>query len=107
MTPMPPVTCALSPEDLRARRGELLPGLATRAERIEHVPGGIRLHMPATPDAVASIAHVVDAERHCCRFLCFTITPEPDPGAVTLTVTAPPDAQLLLSRLVARVNEVD
>jgi hypothetical protein len=103
----PPVACALSREDLRIRRGELLPGLATRAERIEYVDGGVRLHMPASTDGVASIARVVDAERHCCRFLSFTITAEPDLGAVTVTVTAPPDAQQLLSELVASSHDVD
>lgn len=105
MTPMPPVACTLSPEDLRTRRSELLPGLAARAERIEHVPGGVRLHMPASSDAVASIARVVDAERQCCRFLGFTIRTEPDLGAITLTVTAPLDSQELLSELVATASD--
>jgi len=107
MTPRPPVACTLSRGDMRARRGELLPGLAARAERIEQVPDGVRLHLPASPDAVASIARVVDLERHCCRFLSFTITAEADLGAITLTVTAPPDAHELLSELVARANDVD
>ena len=39
---------------------------------------------------LASIARAVDAERHCCRFLRFTITVEPDEGPVTLDLTGPP-----------------
>jgi hypothetical protein len=31
----------------------------------------------------------VEAERHCCRFLRFTITVEPDDGPVTLDFTGP------------------
>lgn len=38
---------------------------------------------------VAGIARAVEAERHCCRFLRFTITVEPDDGPLTLDLTGP------------------
>jgi hypothetical protein len=31
----------------------------------------------------------VEAERHCCRFLRFTITVEPDGGPLNLDLTGP------------------
>jgi hypothetical protein len=36
-----------------------------------------------------SIARVVEAERHCCRFLRFIITVEPDQGQFALDLTGP------------------
>ena len=35
------------------------------------------------------IARAVEAERHCCRFLRFGITVEPDGGPVFLELTGP------------------
>ncbi|HUE89399.1 MAG TPA: hypothetical protein VMO26_25245 [Vicinamibacterales bacterium] len=106
MRPPAPIACTLSPDDRRARRDDLIPGLAARAESIEHTPGGVRLRMPPSPDALVAITRVVDAERHCCRFLSFTITIEPDFGPITLTITAPPEAQELLAAFVTR-SDVD
>ena len=45
------------------------------------------------------VARVVDAERACCRFLRFTITVEPDDGAITLEVTGPPGTGDFLAAL--------
>ena len=99
MTTKPPIACTLTPDELRARRDGLLPGLAERALSREPVDGGIRLQFVHTPDIVRSIARVVDAERHCCRFLQFSITTEVDAGPVALTITGPPEAQDVISDL--------
>jgi hypothetical protein len=96
MTAKPPIACTLTPEELRARREGLLPGLAERAVSIAPVDGGVRLTFTPGPDVVATIARVVDAERQCCRFLRFAITIEPDPGPISLTITAPPEGQEIL-----------
>ena len=40
-------------------------------------------------ETIALIAQAVDAERHCCRFLRFGITVEPDGGPVFLDLTGP------------------
>jgi len=97
----PPLACSLSRDQLRARRADLLPGLVARAQRVEQIPGGVRLHLPSAPDALTTVARVVEAERQCCRFLSFTIVAEPDLGPVTLSVTAPPEAHGLIRDLVA------
>lgn len=100
MTTKLPIACTLSPEDLRARRNELLPGLADRAVAHERVDGGIRLQFSSAPDILTTLARAVDAERQCCRFLGFAIAMEPNLGPITLTVTAPPEAQELLADLI-------
>jgi hypothetical protein len=102
MTQTPLIACTLSPEELLTRRKNLLPGLAAQAEQITSIPNGVELRMPSSPDSVTAIARVVDAERGCCRFLGFAITVEPNLGPITLTITAPPEAQALLAGLVAR-----
>ena len=100
MNPQLPIACTLSPEDLRARRGDLLPGLAERVVATERVDGGIRLQFAAEPDIVSTIAKVVEAERQCCAFLRFEISVPPAAGPVALTIIAPPEAQGVLEELI-------
>ncbi len=95
-----PVACTLSQEELRERRGELLPGLAQQASGRQLVEHGVRLRFAPAPGIVGTIARVVDSERLCCAFLRFEISVEPDGGAVTLTVSGPPEAQPLLAELI-------
>ena len=76
-----PIVCTLIPDALRARREGLLSDLVRRAERREELPEGLRLRFAATGDTLAAVARTVDAERHCCRFLRFNITVEPDGGS--------------------------
>jgi hypothetical protein len=95
-----PIGCTLSPDELRDRRGELLPGLAERAVDRQLVDDGIRLRFAPSPDLVSAIARVVDSERQCCAFLRFDISVEPAGGPVTLTVSGPPEAQPLLAELI-------
>jgi hypothetical protein len=97
-----PIACTLSPDELRARRDDLLPGLAARAAQVIPILGGIQLHIASSPDAMETIGRVIDAERRCCRFLAFAVSAEPDLGPIIVTVTAPPDAQALLTDLVAK-----
>jgi hypothetical protein len=99
MTEKPPIACTLSPDELRARGHELLPGLAAAAERIDYVGGGIRLQF-APSTSLATIARVIEAERHCCKFLAFALTADANDGPVALTVTAPAEAEDLLRDLV-------
>jgi len=82
-----PVACTLTPEALRARRAGLLSDLVRRAEGREDLPEGLRLRFAPTGETLATIARAVEAERHCCRFLRFGITVEPDGGPVFLKLT--------------------
>jgi hypothetical protein len=89
------------PEALRARRDGLLADLLRRAESQELAGDGVRLRFAAAAGTLPAIAEVVDAERHCCRFLRFTLTVEPDEGPIVLELTGPPGTRQFLDALLA------
>jgi hypothetical protein len=84
-----PIVCTLTPDALRARRAGLLSDLLQRAEGREDISEGLRLRFAPTGETLATIARAVEAERHCCRFLRFGITVEPDGGPIVLELTGP------------------
>jgi hypothetical protein len=86
---LPPIACSLTPDAIRARQAELLPGLFRIAVSTETVPNGVRLLFNASTEAIQAIASTIDAERQCCRFLRFELTVEPDAGPIRLTLTGP------------------
>ena len=95
-----PIACSLTPEAVRARKADLLPGLVQRAEASEPLLNGLRLRFPASGDALQAIASTIDAERQCCRFLRFDVTIEPNAGPVWLTLTGPAGTAEFLDALV-------
>ena len=96
----PPIACTLTPEALRTRREGLLMDLVQRAERRDDLPDGLRLEFAPSADTIALIARVVEAERHCCRFLRFAIMVEPDGGPVFLDLSGPPGTRDFVSALI-------
>ena len=83
------IVCTLSPDALSARRQGLLSQLLLHAEGRELLPDGLRLRFGSSGETLTSIAKAVEAERHCCRFLRFTLIVEPDEGPFTLDLTGP------------------
>ena len=79
----------LTPDALRARREGLLSDLMRQAEGHDDLPYGLRLGFAATGDRLSTITRAVEVERHCCRFLRFGITVEPDGGPIFLELTWP------------------
>lgn len=96
-----PVACTLTPADLAVRRGGLLPGLVSRASESRPVEGGLSWRFASEPGMLADLAAVIEAERHCCRFLRFALTIEPGDGPVTLEVTGPEGTARFLEDLLA------
>jgi hypothetical protein len=94
-----PVACSLDPAALKARREGLLSDLLRRAEAHEDSPDGHRLRFAAGGDTLAMVARAVEAERHCCRFVRFQITVEPDGGPIWLALTGPAGTREFLSAL--------
>lgn len=94
-----PVACTLGPGALVARRQGLLSDLLRRAETHEELPEGHRLSFVPAEDALALILRTVEAERHCCRFLRFRITVEPDGGPVSVELTGPPGTREFVAAL--------
>ena len=95
-----PIACTLTPEALRTRREGLLMGLVRRAERREDLDDGLRLEFAPSAETIALIARAVEAERHCCRFLRFRMTVEPDGGPVLLELTGPGGTRDFVSALI-------
>jgi hypothetical protein len=94
-----PVICTLTPAALAARRAGLLADLVGRATAHEELPAGHRLRFAAGDDILAAIAHAIDAERRCCRFLRFDLAVEPDEGPVVLDLTGPPGTREFIAAL--------
>jgi hypothetical protein len=94
-----PIVCTLDPAALRTRREGLLAQLVGRANDRREIDEGYRLQFTGSTDNLELIARTVEAERHCCRFLRFQITVEPDEGAILLDVTGPPGSREFLAVL--------
>ena len=93
-----PISCELTPEAVRSSRSRLLPSLVQRAERREGTPDGYRLTFPAA-ESIQQIAEVIEAERHCCRWLVFRLDVPSGGGAVVLTLSGPEGGSEFLSAL--------
>jgi hypothetical protein len=92
------VMCTLTPAAMATRKAALLPGLVRRAESREDLPNGVRFRFGA--DAWPAIAETIEAERHCCRFLRFEITVEPDGGSIWVTLSGPSGTREFLTALI-------
>ena len=97
--PDQPIACTLTPDALRARREGLLTDLVRRSTGHEFLPDGLRLRFAVSSETLASVARAVEVERHCCRFLRFTITVEPDEGPLVLDLTGPPGTREFVAAL--------
>jgi hypothetical protein len=84
-----PIVCTLSPDALSARRQGLLSELLQQAAGRELLSDGLCLRFAASSETLSRIAKAIEAERHCCRFLRFTLTVEPDEEQFTLELTGP------------------
>ena len=94
-----PIICSLTPEALEARKLGLLSTLLDQSAGRELLADGLRLRFEPSSETLSTIVRAVDAERHCCRFLRFTITVEPNGGAVILDLTGPPGTREFVAAL--------
>lgn len=84
-----PIACSLDGPALGRRLSELRASVLAEAESVERLPDGYRWRFRHTPTLFARLGPIVDGERHCCRFLRFTIAADQDRGSVTMEVTGP------------------
>ena len=94
-----PPACSLNPEDLKARRDELLPGLFDRAESVTEIAHGIRLRFDLEPGLLTDIAELMEKEQACCSFLRFRLMTTEGGGPVSLEVRGPRGTTKLLRML--------
>ena len=84
-----PIACALDGRELAGRQSELRNGVLAEAEAAERLSEGYRWRFRNSSDLFSRLGTVIDAERHCCRFLRFSVSADADLGFVTLDVTGP------------------
>lgn len=92
-------SCSLSPEQLRERRQELIPGLLKRADELSDLPNGLRLRFAAQAGLLIELIRIVENEQTCCSFLRFRIDIEPGNGPITFEVTGPVGTREMLLAL--------
>jgi hypothetical protein len=91
-------SCALSPEQLRAQREKLLPGLMKRA-KVSDLRNGVRLRFAPKPGLLKEIAGIMEKEQVCCSFLRFALTVESGGGDIVFDITGPKGTRELLKSL--------
>ena len=84
---------------LATRQGDLLPGLAARADGREATADGLRLRFAATSGNLQAIVAVIDAERQCCGFLRFDLSVEAHGGPLWLALSGPAGTAEFLTEL--------
>jgi hypothetical protein len=94
-----PIVCTLTPAAMKARREGFLSRLLDAAVAREELLDGFRLRFAATDDILVQIAHAIEAERQCCRFLRFNLSVEPDGGPICLELTGPAGTREFLTAL--------
>jgi hypothetical protein len=91
--------CNLSPEELEAKRRNLIPGILRVADEVREVDNGLHLVFKNGDGLLATLLPVMEFEQKCCSFLRFALTIEPNLGPITLDVTGPPGTREMLLRL--------
>ena len=84
-----PIACSLEAAALARRQSDLRAGVLSEAEAVEPLPNGYRWRFPYAANLLARLGPMIDAERHCCRFLEFSVTASADCGSMTMEVTGP------------------
>jgi hypothetical protein len=92
-----PIACSLSETDLERRRAEI--AALGRSELVAVRLEATRAALRFAAGARERVQAVAAAEAECCPFLTLRVAAEP--GAVLLTIDAPPDAAGVLAELVA------
>jgi uncharacterized RmlC-like cupin family protein len=91
-----PIGCHLSAGERRERRAQWSVLLAEAVSRSRD-DGGLRIGFAAEPDLAGRVAELAMREQRCCPFLHFTV--DVSESALTLSVSAPPEADDLVEEL--------
>jgi DNA-binding transcriptional MerR regulator len=96
-----PIACTLSPAEAVDRAtvwADLLAQVTDRQATVD----GVRLRLPAGPDAAAHAAELAVREAECCAFFSFAVTV--DSTGAWLDVAAPPEGRTVLDALFGTVD---
>src|SRR3954447_19555506 len=93
-----PIACSLSAVELPVRLAEMR-DLGRALVGVERTKTTAVLHFRHGGETAERLAAIVTAEARCCPFLDMTL--HETSGALSLTISAPPDAAPVLDELVA------
>ena len=96
-----PIACSLGGAELAARQVLLRSSVLADAVTTERLAEEYRWRFQDVGDVFARLGAVIDAERHCCRFLRFALVANPGLGSVTVEVTGPPGTADFLESWIA------
>ena len=96
-----PAACALPEEEYRARRADVLTGLARKITAVDELDDGYRLRFPYTASLIEELAKFIIRERECCGFFRFTLEVESNGGPVWLALTGPAEAKKMIGSFLA------
>ncbi len=82
-----PVVCTLSAAAQQQRRDEVLLRLKAHVQEIKALPDGYAFRLDAEDDRLNEAVQLIQLERHCCGFLRFRLTVEPQQGPLWLEIT--------------------
>lgn len=88
-----PVACSLSDAEFRERRATLLASFQSAVIKTDELPDGYRFSISDGDDQIATVAELIAAERHCCRFLKFELIVTSSSEPLVLRVTGPAGAK--------------
>jgi hypothetical protein len=97
----PPVACSLDGRTFASRQSHLRASVLGHAYAVERLPEGYRWRFSHDPDLFARLGPLIDSERHCCRFLRFSIVADADMGAITMEITGPAGTAAFLESWIA------
>jgi hypothetical protein len=102
MKSLPVIACTLDPA-ARRLRGTEWAGVLRRATARDEIACGARYVFPADDALERRVRDLAAAEGQCCSFYRFEL--ERTAASLTMTVTAPPEAQGALRQLFAPRHE--
>jgi hypothetical protein len=79
-----PVACCLSDEELRNREATLLAQFKAAVIESEELDHGYLFRVLGDKKSIALVTELIMAERECCPFLTFELSPEPGMGPVSV-----------------------
>ena len=94
-----PIACSLNATELPRRLAEMGELGSSALQSVERSPTIAALHFRRGDGTRERLKAIVAAEASCCAFLDMTLRDSRD--ALVLTISAPPDAALVLDELVA------
>ncbi len=86
-----PIACtpAAVPAEKRDRWLEIGRRIYGAVEEVRELPDGYACRLPKDEATLIAAAEYVSLDRHCCKFVTWTLRVEPDQGSFWLWVTGP------------------